>query len=108
MKVYVGEKVDLTETMSLLYVKNLEKSTCPPNVLCVWEGRVIPVINLCLASSCGCSLEACSSEQTELRGGYKSEWTIPVGEYILILRDIQSREDNRGDYLMFEYYIESQ
>jgi len=93
MKVYIGEKVDLTETISLLYVKQLSAST--------------HVINVCMASSCGCSLEACSSEQTELYDGYKREWVLRVGEYILVLTDIQSLTDYKGKYLIFKYYIES-
>lgn len=108
MKVYMNEKVQLTETMSLLYVQNNDIPPCPPTARCIAPHKVrIPVVNICLASSCGCSLEACISEQTTLVEYYDNEWYIRVGEFMLILHNVKFGHDNIGEYLEFKYLIDS-
>lgn len=106
MRVHMKEKVQLTETMSLLYVQNKENSLCRKGTMCLWEGQVVPVVNICMESSCGCSLEACNSTSIVLRGGHSDEWSTSVGGYTLILKHIQYSQGIKGEYLDFQYYIE--
>lgn len=84
MRIQMNQKVQITETISMHYVGNDHNRF---------------IVNICMASDCGCSLEACRTEYIE---PYDT-WSVDLGDYSLILYNIISYTDGT---FSFAYYIE--
>lgn len=86
MILFKGEEIHITETISLLYVKNTD----------------VPVLRACIRSSCGCSGDYCESSTYEMSDNYIEEWRIDLRSVELVLTNVRIDDES----IEFDLYID--
>jgi hypothetical protein len=102
MRLFKSQEMKIADTLSLMYVGDLDNSLCLEDMKCIWKGSITPAVRVCLRSSCGCSDDFCESVSKVLEGGHVDEWRIQVLNLELVLLDVQAD----GTSLSFDFAIE--